>query len=312
MNPEAGPVFHEPVLTSELLSALEPVLAGPDPLVVDATYGGGGHSRALLAAGARVVAFDRDPEAAPAQPVPALTFVDADFVEIGTQLDRRGIRSMDGAIFDLGVSSRHLDEPSRGFSYRASGPLDMRMDPRHGRSAADVLNTEPEAELARIFRQYGEERFAGRIATVIVAARPLHTTAELADIIVHAIPASARESDQHPARRVFQAVRIAVNGELDALATALDAAIARLRPGGRVAVIAYHSLEDRIVKRRFSPPPPPGLARRRPERALPAPDVRAVFRSPVVPGPVEIARNPRARSARLRVAERTGLFAEET
>ena len=210
-----------------------------------------------------------------------------------------------GVLFDLGVSSHQLDEAGRGFSYRQAGPLDMRMGPDAAHSAADIVNGFDVGELTRIFRRYGEEPLAHRIAEHLVRRRPFTTTDELAAVVAEAVPAAARRR-RHPARRVFQAIRIAVNDELTAVADGLDAAIARLRPGGRVVVIAYHSLEDRIVKRRFvagatgcvCPPELPVCA------CDHVAELRRLTRSPLRPTELEVAENPRARSARLRAAEK--------
>jgi 16S rRNA (cytosine1402-N4)-methyltransferase len=212
-----------------------------------------------------------------------------------------------GVLFDLGVSSWQLDEPGRGFTYRADAPLDMRMDRSQAMSATDVVNGYEEIELARVIARYGEERFARKVARAIVAHRPLRTTAELAEVVRQAIPAPARRTGPHPARRTFQAIRIEVNQELEHLRRGLDAAFATLTPGGRLAVLAYHSLEDRIVKERFAgwssrPPVPRGL----PVTGIPGepPPARLVTRGAARPSAAEIAANPRAESARFRVLER--------
>jgi 16S rRNA (cytosine1402-N4)-methyltransferase len=251
--------------------------------IVDATFGGGGHSRVLLEANAatQVLALDRDPDAGQhsASFGPRLVFRQADFRTLEAVLQEEHLDDIDGALFDLGVSSHQLDVGERGFSYRQRGPLDMRMGPDTELDAEVIVNHWPQPDVVRILRRYGEERFAPGIAAAIVRARPIADTLELASVVANAVPARARRV-RHPARRTFQAIRIAVNDELVALSDALDVAVRMLRRGGRVLVISYHSLEDRIVKRRF------------------------VTRGGEVPSPAEIESNPRARSARLRVAER--------
>jgi 16S rRNA (cytosine1402-N4)-methyltransferase len=277
--------------------------------VVDATFGGGGHTRAILAGlpGTRVLAIDRDPDAAShiAGLGTRVRFVAGNFADLAAILEEEGADEIDGAVFDVGVSSHQLDVGERGFSYRRRGPLDMRMGPDASLTADDVVNRWPEQDLARIIRRFGEERHAGRIAAAIVAARPIGDTADLADVVAGAVPARSRRSG-HPARRTFQALRIAVNDELDALATGLDVAVRMLRPGGRLIVISYHSLEDRIAKRRFAagargcicPPDLPvcGCGR--------TPEIRVLKGTPVAPTPEEVDANPRARSARLRAVEK--------
>jgi 16S rRNA (cytosine1402-N4)-methyltransferase len=306
-------------MAAEVVEAFAPLESG---LIVDATFGGGGHTKALLVASPdrRVLALDRDPDAAQQVPAdPRIRFVAANFANLDQVLrsevpggppDEHGSDNLDrdgvaGVLFDLGVSSHQLDEPARGFSYHQTGPLDMRMDPGAEFAAADIVNTWPADDLARIFRRYGEERFSRRIAERIVARRPLTTTDELAAVIAAAVPAAARRK-RHPARRVFQAIRIAVNAELSALEHALDDAIRWVRPGGRVVVISYHSLEDRIVKRRFldgasgcqCPPDLPVCICGR------APQLRLLARKGLRPSDTEVAANPRARSAVMRVAEK--------
>jgi 16S rRNA (cytosine1402-N4)-methyltransferase len=299
--------YHEPVMVDEVLAWLEPAAAG---WIVDCTYGGGGHSHALLRRFplARVVGIDRDPDALrQAEDHPRLVVVEANYRAIANVLaDERFPDRVDGILLDLGVSSYQLDASERGFSYRASGPLDMRMGPDAPRSAAELVNTASEDELADILRRYGEERFARRISRAIVQQRPFSTTGELAECIASAVPAAARRA-KHPARRSFQAIRIAVNDELAGLSDVLDASIDLLAPGGRIVVIAYHSLEDRIVKRLFADRSttctcPPEL----PVCACGAdPDVIVLTRKAQKPSVDEVARNPRARSAVLRAAERT-------
>ena len=298
--------FHDPVMVDELLSWLEPVSEG---WIVDCTYGGGGHSRAILRRFplARIVGVDRDPDAlGQAVADSRLTLVEANYRAIADIVgDARFPDLVDGILLDLGVSSHHLDEASRGFSYRASGPLDMRMGPDAARSAAELVNTASEEELAGILWRYGEERFSRRIARAIVEQRPFSTTGELAECVAESVPAAARRA-KHPARRTFQAIRIAVNDELGGLSEVLDASIDLLKPGGRIVVMAYHSLEDRIVKRLFADRSttctcPPEL----PVCACGAdPDVVVLTRKAQKPTAAEIERNPRARSAVMRVAER--------
>jgi 16S rRNA (cytosine1402-N4)-methyltransferase len=294
-------------MVDEVLAWLEPAAAG---WIVDCTFGGGGHSHALLRRFplARVVGIDRDPDALrQAEDHPRLVVVEANYRAIANVLaDERFPDRVDGILLDLGVSSYQLDASERGFSYRASGPLDMRMGPDAPRSAAELVNTASEDELADILRRYGEERFARRISRAIVQQRPFSTTGELAECIASAVPAAARRA-KHPARRSFQAIRIAVNDELAGLSDVLDASIDLLAPGGRIVVIAYHSLEDRIVKRLFADRSttctcPPEL----PVCACGAdPDVIVLTRKAQKPSVDEVARNPRARSAVLRAAERT-------
>jgi len=302
---------HQPVMPAEVVGLLAEAPAG---MILDATVGGGGHARALLEASAahQVIGIDQDPLAVAAARAALAPFgararvLQARFDHLDDVLDALGIDRLSGALFDLGVSSPQLDRVERGFSYRGDGPLDMRMDPTRGRSAAEVVNTADERELARWLAASGERRFAGRIARAIVAARPLRTTGELAEIVRAAIPAATRRSGGHPARRAFQAIRIAVNEELDVLPVALDAAIGRLLPGGRLVVLAYHSGEDRIVKDRMVEAAtggctcPPAL----PCACGATPTVRLLTRGARKPTTVEIERNPRAESARLRAVER--------
>lgn len=296
--------YHEPVMVNEVVELFLPLTEG---VVIDATFGGGGHAAALLrdlADGIEVIGIDRDPDAlANADRHDRLTLAEGNFGDIDVILDKLGIGRITGALFDLGVSSHQLDVAERGFSFRASGPLDMRMGPDTSATAEDLVNDLPVAELARIIGRFGEERFAGRVARAIVAARPIRTTEQLADIVKNAIPAATRRTGGHPARRTFQALRIAVNDELTAVEDGVGAALDRLAPGGRCAVISYHSLEDRIVKNLFRSRTerdiPPGL----PVEPEPAP-FRNLTRRGLVPTEAEIAANPRARSARLRAIER--------
>lgn len=306
------PFAHEPVMVDEVVAAFSTVPAGT---VVDATLGGGGHTAAILQRYPTLSVFgiDRDEQAVAAARTRLAPFGDrlsaahGRFDAIGALLDEHHIGRVSGALFDLGVSSPQLDQAERGFSYRQDGPLDMRMDRTQMLSASDVVNGYAEFDLTRIIRRYGDERFASRIAKAIVSARRDHsidTTAELAALVVAAIPAAARRTGGHPAKRTFQAIRIEVNGELDVLPDAIDQAIDATVPRGRIAVLTYHSGEDRIVKERFSIAEgrcdcPPGL----PCACGAAETVRRVRgrRTPTAP---QAAANPRARSARLRVVER--------
>lgn len=300
---------HNPVLRDSALAALAPKEGGR---YVDGTFGAGGYSAALLAAvDCRVWGIDRDPDAlatgqALAERFPGrLTLVDGRFGEMDVLLARHGVAQVDGIALDLGVSSMQLDRPERGFSFRGDGPLDMRMS-RAGESAADLVNTLPEAELASLIREYGEERFARRIAAAIVRARPIATTARLSEIVRGSVPSKGEAI--HPATRTFQALRIAVNDELGELARGLAAAERILAPGGRLAVVTFHSLEDRPVKsflQQRSGKIPAG-SRHLPESgAKRPPSFRLLTTKPVIPDAAEIAANPRARSAKLRAAERT-------
>ena len=306
---------HLPVMLDRCLELLRPRAGG---VYLDATLGLGGHAEALLAASApdgRVVGLDRDPAALGlarerlAWAGGRLVAVHASFADLAEVAAGLGLAQVDGVLYDLGVSSLQLDEAARGFGYRKDAPLDMRMDPRGGITAAEVVNRYPRAELARVLRDYGEERFAGRIAAAVDRARrraPIHSTGELADLVKQAIPAATRRSGPHPARRTFQALRIEVNGELDALRASLPQAIRLLAPGGRIVVLAYHSLEDRIVKQAFAAAArarwsPPEL----PEHLIQAtPQLTVLTRRPETPSPAEIAGNPRAESAKLRAAEK--------
>ena len=310
---------HEPVMADEVVELFRPV---PPGLIVDATVGGGGHAAALLRTfdSISLLGIDRDPLAVGAStdtlrpfgrravirqsPFDAVAeVVDAYQADRGTPPSQRGLS---GVLFDLGVSSPQLDMAERGFSYRRDAPLDMRMDPTSGSSAADLVNELDEEALVELFTDNGEGRFARRIARAIVAARPLTTTGQLADVVRTAIPAATRRTGGHPARRVFQAIRIAVNDELGQLQTALDDALALLRPGGRCVAIAYHSGEDRLVKATFLRAAtgdcrcPPGL----PCACGADPQFRLVRRGARRPSVDEIGRNHRAEAARLRVIER--------
>ncbi len=251
------PFSHLPVMEREVVDLLAPA---PPGVVLDATVGGGGHARAILAAHShlRLVGLDQDPDAVTAARAtlapfgPRAAVYRGRFDHLGEVLDRAGVTELSGVLFDLGVSSPQLDRPERGFTFRVDAPLDMRMDPDGATTAADLVNAMPENELVRLLLDNGESRFARRVARAIIAARPITTTNELAEVVRTAIPAAARRTGGHPARRAFQGLRIAVNEELDVLPVALDEGLARLAPGGRAIVLAYHSGEDRLVKRRFS------------------------------------------------------------
>jgi 16S rRNA (cytosine1402-N4)-methyltransferase len=298
---------HLPVMVAEVVDVLRPAPAG---VIVDATVGAGGHAAALLDALPQhtLVGLDRDDEALALAGEALARFGDrvdlrrANFDELGAVVTE----PISAVLFDLGVSSMQLDDAERGFSYRGDGPLDMRADRRQAHTAADVVNGYDEADLARVLARHGEERFARRIAKAIVAARPLTTTGQLAELVRDAIPAPARRRGGHPAKRTFQAIRIAVNGELVTLGDAIDTALGLLVAGGRCAVLAYHSGEDRIVKERFiaaetggctCPPQLPCVCGA-------VPTVRLVWRGSHRPGPAELAANPRSESARLRAAEK--------
>lgn len=329
--PVTGTFRHDPVMHREVTGAFASVPAG---LLVDGTVGGAGHARALLDArpDCSLLGLDRDAEAVAAATVALAPYgeralvVRSGFEDLAEVLagqprvrgvpGERGVRGVpgeridgvSGVLFDLGVSSPQLDRPERGFSYRADAPLDMRMDRSQALSAREVVNEYQEAELARVIARWGEERFARAIARRIVARRPLETTTELAEVVRDAIPAPARRRGPHPARRTFQAIRMEVNAELDHLAAGLDAAFAALVSGGRLAVLSYHSLEDRMVKHRFVDwTSPPMLPRGLPlPLDLPPPPGVAVTRRALRPAAAEVADNPRAESARLRVVERGG------
>ena len=303
---------HTPVLADEVRDLLA---VQPGETVVDATFGAGGHARLLaqdLRGSGKLVAIDRDPSAKAhfdrfkAQAGVDVRFLRGDFALVLTQLSTNDIKA-DAILLDVGVSSMQIDRPERGFSYATDAPLDMRMDPSGETTAATIVNTWDEKELATIFRRFGEERYAGPIARAIVrrrAERAFFRTADLVDVIKMAIPTPARFGEGHPAKRVFQALRIAVNDELGQLEAALPAAVAMLRPGGRLAVISFHSLEDRIVKQFMvagakgctCPPDFPICVCGK------EPELRLLTRKPVRPSAAELDRNPRAASSRLRVA----------
>ena len=310
------PFRHQPVMGAEVVALLADVPAG---LFVDATLGGGGHSALILDArpDLRILGLDQDTSALEAAAANLARFGDRvllrhtrfDFLgEImsDSTVQELAPHGLSGVLFDLGVSSPQLDRAERGFSYRNDGPLDMRMDPSRGRSAADIVNESTMGDIAHILRDYADERFAGRIARAIVAMRPITSTVELAAIVRDAIPAPARRTGGHPAKRTFQALRIAVNLELDVLPTALDAAIDHTCVGGRVLAMAYHSGEDRIVKERFRQAVtggctcPPGL----PCVCGALKPARFVKQGSIKPTKAEIEMNPRAESARMRVIEK--------
>ncbi|HEY2880240.1 16S rRNA (cytosine(1402)-N(4))-methyltransferase RsmH [Nocardioides sp.] len=307
---------HVPVLLDRVVALLQPALGHEGAVLVDATLGLGGHSEAVLARCelARVVGIDRDPEALRLAGERLASFGDrfvgvhATYDEIPDVLTGLGLDHADGVLFDLGVSSMQLDVADRGFAYREDAPLDMRMDPTIGPTAADVLNTYPRDELTRVLREYGEERFAPRIAAAVVRERdlePFSTSARLVELLYEQIPAPARRTGGHPAKRTFQALRMEVNDELGVLGRAIPAAIDVVTVGGRVVVESYHSLEDRLVKRAFAavtqvdvPPDLPFV----PEDRQPA--LRLVTRGAERADDTEIADNPRAASVRLRAVER--------
>jgi 16S rRNA (cytosine1402-N4)-methyltransferase len=315
-----GPPGHVPVLLDRVVGLLAPALvARPDgraPVVVDCTLGMGGHAEALLEAApaARLVGLDRDPEALRrsgarlAAHAGRTTLVHAVYDALPEVLDEAGLERADGVLFDLGVSSLQLDEADRGFAYAQDAPLDMRMDPTRGTTAADVVNGYDGRALARVLREYGEERFAARIADAIVRERsraPITSSARLAELVRTAIPAATRRTGGHPAKRTFQALRIEVNDELGVLRRAIPAAVDRLTVGGRLVVLSYHSLEDRIVKAALHarstsdvPVDLPFL----PEGSTP--ELRLLVRGSEQASAEEVAANPRAASVRLRAAER--------
>ncbi len=311
----ASSTAHVPVLLERTLALLAPALRGPEAVVVDATLGLGGHSAALLDQhpALRLVGLDRDGEALDRSRARLAPYADrtvlvhAIYDELPTVLGDLGLRRVNGVLFDLGVSSLQLDERERGFSYSQDAPLDMRMDPRQGQTAADVLNTYSAAALARVLATYGEERFARRIAERIVAARevePFTTSARLAELVREAIPAATRRTGGHPSKRTFQALRIEVNGELETLARAMPAALHALTVGGRAVVMSYHSLEDRLVKRAMAEGATSTAPRDLP--VVPAglqPWLRLLTRGAERAGDDEVAANPRAASVRLRAAE---------
>ncbi|MBL1097031.1 16S rRNA (cytosine(1402)-N(4))-methyltransferase RsmH [Streptomyces coffeae] len=308
--------LHVPVMLQRCLDMLAPALAQPGAVVVDCTLGLGGHSEALLSSfpAARLIALDRDPEAlrlAGERLAPygdRATLVHAVYDELPEVLDRLGVPRVQGVLFDLGVSSMQLDEAERGFAYAQDAPLDMRMDQTTGVSAAEVLNTYPPGDLVRILRSYGEEKFAKKIVDAVVRERakePFTTSARLVELIREALPQAAKRTGGNPAKRTFQALRIEVNGELAILERAIPSAVAALAVSGRIAVLSYHSLEDRLVKQVFAAgarnTAPPGLPVV-PERYQPR--LKLLTRGAELPTEEEIAENRRAAPARLRGAER--------
>ena len=301
---------HVPVLLDEVIEALAPQ---PSDVIVDATFGAGGYTRAILDAGATVHAFDRDPDSIAAgrgwpetrENPPRLVLHPRRFSEMVSALAEAGIARVDGVAMDIGVSSMQLDQPSRGFAFSADGPLEMTMS-QAGPTAADFLNGAPESEIADVLFRYGEERQSRRVARAIVAARPLSTTGELANVVRKAL-GYRQGAPKDPATRSFQAIRIHVNGELDELEAGLSAAERLLKAGGRLAVVSFHSLEDRIVKQflREAAGANPGTSRHLPVKAAgPAPRFEKVSKA-IRPSEAETLRNPRARSATLRAAVRT-------
>ena len=310
-----GQIFaHRSVMLEPCMDALA---IKPDGIYVDGTAGGGGHSFEIarrLTTG-RLIAIDQDEAAIKAASAKLSSLGDRalvvrnNFCHVADVLDTLGIERIDGILLDLGVSSYQLDTPERGFSYMADAPLDMRMDMRAEKNAYQVVNTYSEFDLRRILFDYGEEKFAGRIASRIVEARgkkPIETTGELTALIKSAIPAAARDGGHHPAKRSFQAIRIEVNSELDVIRPALEAAAQRLRKGGRMAVITFHPLEDRIVKQTFADMASGCTC----PKGLPVcvcgkkPTVKVISRKPILPDAEELEYNPRSRSAKLRVAEK--------
>jgi 16S rRNA (cytosine1402-N4)-methyltransferase len=307
---------HLPVMRDRVLELLAPALTPPGAVLVDATLGRAGHASALLAAhpGLSLIGIDTDASAIEQSRLTLadfgdrVTFVQAVYDQLPRIIAGAGLRAVQGILFDLGVSSPQLDDPSRGFAYAQDAPLDMRMNQTAELTAADVLNTSPADQLARVLREYGEERFARRIAEAVVRERtraPLASTSRLAEIVRESIPAPARRTGGNPAKRTFQALRIEVNGELDALHQAMPAALDSIAIGGRIVALAYHSLEDRAVKRalaeRTVDTTPPGLPVPLEQSR---PQFRLLTRGAERPSADELATNPRAASARLRAAER--------
>ena len=312
-TPGAG---HRPVLLERVLTLLAPALDRNGAVLVDATLGRAGHARALLDAHPGLVLIGLDTDAAAVEESRRLlarygdrvTVIRAVYDQVAEVLNEQGHSTADGFLFDLGVSSPQLDEPERGFAYSYDAPLDMRMDQSQSLTAAEVLNTYPATQLRRVLRDYGEEKFARQIADAVVRERsraPLTSTAQLTEIIRDSIPAPARRSGGHPAKRTFQALRIEVNGELDTLERALPAAVDALALGGRIVVLAYHSLEDRVVKRTLAARAVDTTPRGLPVTlAAAGPQLQLLTRGAERPTAAEVAANPRAASARLRAAMR--------
>ncbi len=311
---ESGIFSHKPVMFGECMASLD---IKPDGIYIDGTAGGGGHSHGIASrlTSGRLVAIDQDEAAIKAAGKRLsefggrVTLVRDNFQNIAPVCATLGIEKIDGVLLDLGVSSYQLDTPERGFSYTNDAPLDMRMDTRSSLTAYTVVNEYPEAEIKRILYEYGEERFAPRIAGSIARARikkKIETTSELTELILSAIPAASREGGHHPAKRSFQAIRIEVNKELDVIGPAIEAAVKLLRSGGRVAVITFHSLEDRIVKQTFASLASGCTC----PRDFPVcvcgkvPAVKIITHKPILPSESELGENPRSRSAKLRVAEK--------
>ena len=303
---------HTPVLLQEVMDLLG---CSPGNVVVDCTVGGGGHAYEILKRilpGGYLIGFDRDPNALNAAEkrleefANHFTLVHSNYINMERILEDLGIKEVDGLLMDLGASSHQLDEKERGFSYMQDASLDMRMDPTQAFSAYNVVNEYSQNELRRIIRNYGEERWADRIAGFIVDNRPVETTGQLVDIIKRAIPAGARRSGPHPAKRTFQAIRIEVNQELSQLGESIEKAVKMLRPGGRLCIITFHSLEDRIVKRAFRDLSNPCIC----PTGAPIctcgrkPEVKIITGRPVTPSAAELSINPRSRSAKARACER--------
>ena len=309
MSTQPTAFSHNPVMVREITELFAGV---PHGFVLDATLGGAGHTTAILDAhpGLSVLGLDRDPAALAASRERLAPYGDRvmlqhrRFDDLDAAMLEAGIDELSGALFDLGVSSHQFDSGERGFSYRHDAPLDMRMDTTEATTAADVVNQASEIEIAQILREYSDEKFAGRIARAIISARPIHTTSELADIVASAIPAPARRRGGHPAKRTFQALRISLNKELEILPNAIDSAVRRTGSGGRVAVLSYHSGEDRIIKARFKQHATGGCEC---PSQLPcgcgAQRIVQLVRVSSKPSAVEQEKNPRSTSARLRVAE---------
>ena len=305
---------HSPVLLAECIDGLN---IKPDGIYVDGTLGWGGHTLEIakrLDTG-RIIAIDRDAYAIDkareklSDHGERIIYVHGNFREITNILDREGIEAVDGMLFDFGVSSPQLDDSKRGFSYMSDAPLDMRMDRQEGLTAFDAVNFWPEEKLRRIFYEYGEERYSGPIARMIVskrAANPIETTLQLSDIIISAMPAAARREAQHPAKRCFQALRIAVNEELDSISDMLGSAPSRLKKSQRICTISFHSLEDRLVKNSFAASARGCIC----PKDFPvcvcgiAPSLKLITKKPITPSDDEVKRNPRSRSAKLRIAEK--------